>query len=197
MNSKQHLIHIEWSLALAVVSLGITTIITQIILLREFLSVFYGNELVIGIVLGNWMILAGAGSIVGRLSVRIDDKIRCIGITLIILAILPPLTIFMLRFFRNIVFEVGSMVSVLEILYTTFLLMLPFCLLSGFSFTLLSDTLSTKYKSNFIAIVYTFEPLGSLIGGFVFSFFLIYFFSRHSKVFSCLWCSMEWWYSFF
>ena len=38
-------------LAAALMVLGMTSISTQIILLREFLSIFYGNELVIGIVL--------------------------------------------------------------------------------------------------------------------------------------------------
>ncbi len=49
-----------------VLSLGFTSTITQIILLREFLSVFYGNELVIGIILGNWMIITGIGSYLGK-----------------------------------------------------------------------------------------------------------------------------------
>ena len=47
-------------------SLGFTAIITQIILLREFLTVFYGNELIIGIVLTNWMVLTAIGAGIGR-----------------------------------------------------------------------------------------------------------------------------------
>lgn len=175
-------IRVDRGLVLAVIALGITTIITQIILLREFLSAFYGNELVIGIILGNWMILTGAGSYIGRCSSKIENKINSIGIILIILTIIPPLTVFLLRFLRNIIFGVGMMASVMEILYTSFLLMLPFCILSGFSFTLLSETLSTKYKSNFIARVYSWEAFGSLIGGLVFSSVLIYFFETFQSL---------------
>jgi len=182
MNSNQNLIRIEWSLALAVVALGITTIITQIILLREFLSVFYGNELVIGIILANWMILSGVGSLLGRFSTKIKDKISSIIVTLTILSIIPITTVFLLRFFRNSVFDVGSMVGIAQILYTSFLLLLPFCLLSGFSFALFSETISEKYRMNLIPKVYSLESFGSLIGGLVFSFVMIYFFETFQSL---------------
>lgn len=175
-------IKIDSALVLAIVALGVTAFITQIILLREFLSVFYGNELVIGIILANWMILTGLGSLVGRFSIKLKDKINSIIITLTILSIIPIATVFLLRFFRNIVFDVGSMVGIIQILYTSFLLLLPFCLLSGFSFTLFSETISEKYKSNLIPKVYSFESLGSMIGGIVFSFVMIYFFETFQSL---------------
>ena len=53
-------------LAWAVAALGMTALATQIILLREFVSVFQGNELVIGVVLAGWMMLTGAGAFLGR-----------------------------------------------------------------------------------------------------------------------------------
>ncbi|MBI4810093.1 MAG: hypothetical protein HY800_01335, partial [Ignavibacteriales bacterium] len=175
-------IKINSALVLAIVALGVTAFITQIILLREFLSVFYGNELVIGIILANWMILTGLGSLVGRFSIKLKDKINSIIITLTILSIIPIATVFLLRFFRNIIFDIGSMVGIIQILYTSFLLLLPFCLLSGFSFTLFSETISEKYKSNLIPKVYSFESLGSMIGGIVFSFVMIYFFETFQSL---------------
>ena len=51
--------------------LGSTSIIAQVILLREFLSVFSGNELVIGLVLANWMILTGLGAYLGQYPLKI------------------------------------------------------------------------------------------------------------------------------
>ena len=54
----------------ALLALGAAAVATQIILLREFLSVFHGNELVIGIVLAWWMVLTGTGSFLGRSSHR-------------------------------------------------------------------------------------------------------------------------------
>jgi spermidine synthase len=50
----------------SVIILGFTSIITQIVLIREFFSVFNGNELVTGIFLANWMLLTGAGAYFGK-----------------------------------------------------------------------------------------------------------------------------------
>jgi hypothetical protein len=52
--------------------LGSTTIIAQILLLREFLTVFNGNELVIGVVLANWMVLTGIGAYLGKYPIRVN-----------------------------------------------------------------------------------------------------------------------------
>ena len=54
----------------AVISLGIVCQLGQIVLLRELLMVFHGNELSIGIVFSAWMIWVGVGSRVGALRSR-------------------------------------------------------------------------------------------------------------------------------
>ena len=46
--------------------LGFTLIGAQIILLREFLMIFNGNELVIGLLMAIWLITTGLGSWTGR-----------------------------------------------------------------------------------------------------------------------------------
>ncbi len=92
----------------ALLALGITSIATQIVLLREFLSVFYGNELVIGIVLANWLILTGVGSLLGRFSERWAASHSAIAFALVGLGVLPLATVALLRFLRNIVFTPGE-----------------------------------------------------------------------------------------
>ena len=47
--------------------LGFSSLYTQVFLLREFLSIFNGNELVLGIVLANWMLLTGTGAYLGKI----------------------------------------------------------------------------------------------------------------------------------
>ncbi|MFH1319181.1 MAG: fused MFS/spermidine synthase [Bacteroidota bacterium] len=166
---------IDNRLKLSVLALGITALITQIILLREFLSVFYGNELVIGIILANWMLLTGIGSYFGKYSDRIANKTTSIIILQVLIAILPIITVFLLSSLRNIVFPVGGMISFIQILYSSFILLLPFCLISGFLFTLFCNLISEKYKANLISKVYSLEAIGSITGGLLFNFVLIYF----------------------
>lgn len=175
MNSPQKPITIEWRLALAVVALGATSIVTQVILLRDFLSAFYGNELVIGIILANWMIITGAGSFLGKYSSKLSANDNFVALLLAFMAVLPAVTVFLLRLLRNIVFVPGSMVGMTQILYSSFILLLPYCLVSGFSFTLLAQRLSKQYGANLIGRIYALESAGSLTGGLTFNLILIFF----------------------
>ena len=49
---------------IAVVVMGFSGLVAEILLLRELLIVFSGNELSIGIILANWLILEAFGSYV-------------------------------------------------------------------------------------------------------------------------------------
>jgi spermidine synthase len=156
------------------ISLGVTSLVTQIILLREFLSVFFGNELVIGVLLANWMLLTGLGSYLGRFVGR-DSAIEKTLIPLLLsLAVVPPLTVFLLRYLRNLVFPVGTMIGVVPIIWSSLVLLAPFCLLSGSSFSILAARASRDDRG-MIGAVYASESIGSVAGGILFSLLLIHF----------------------
>jgi spermidine synthase len=166
---------VDWRLAAAIVALGMTSLVTQIILLRDFLSVFYGNELVIGIILGNWMVLTGIGSYLGRLFERVRRLWDLATVLVGLLAILPLLTLFLLRYLRNIVFPVGAMIDIVQIISSSFLLLLPYCLVSGSGFALFARIISEESRTNRITSVYAWESMGSVIGGLLFNSLLIFF----------------------
>ena len=102
----------------SVTALGISSVITQILLGREFLSVFYGNELVFGIILANWLLLTGIGAYLGKYSERIKNKVSLIFFLQILVAILPFISIFLVRYLRNVLFPVGILVSIDKIFLT-------------------------------------------------------------------------------
>ncbi len=166
---------IDWQLAVGTAALGATSIATQIILLRECLSIFYGNELVIGIILANWMIITGAGSFLGRYSGSWEKKKTALLFLLAAVAVIPPMTLVLLRFLRNVVFTAGSMVGTTQILYSSFILLIPYCLTSGFTFTLIADIAWKSHHANLIRRVYVLESVGSVVGGLLFNFALIFF----------------------
>ena len=168
-------VSVDWRIAAAVVALGMTSLVTQIILLRDFLSVFYGNELVIGIILGNWMVLTGIGSYVGRLSEKVEKSREAATLLLALLAILPLLTLFLLRYLRNIVFSVGTMADIVQILSSSFVLLLPYCVVSGAAFALFARLVSEESRAHPITSVYAWESLGSVVGGLLFNSLLIFF----------------------
>jgi hypothetical protein len=53
--------------------------------------------------------------------------------------------------------------------------MMPFCLLSGFLFTFLAGTFTKEFRTNMIHKTYSAESAGSVAGGIIVSFILVYF----------------------
>ena len=167
-------------------ALGFTALISQVIFLREFLSVFHGNELVIGIIFACWMLLTGAGALLGR-EFRAGKKKKDVNVMgFLVLGILPLLTVFAIRSLKNLVFPVGSMAGILGILLFSAALLLFFCLLSGFLFTRLTVGLSNKYRSNLLGKSYAIESIGSIAGGLLFSFLLVYILNTFQILFLLL-----------
>lgn len=155
--------------------LGLISIAAQIILLREFLSFFYGNELVLGLILANWMLLTGLGAYIGKNAERRIFSLTPAMLLLGVLAVLPFILVFLMYYLRNLVFVQGSMLNLAEIFLSSLVLLLPFCLLSGFIFTLLGELTSRYHQKNLIEKVYAWESFGSLVGGIVFNLVIIWF----------------------
>lgn len=164
----------ENRIKLSLFILGFTSIITQIILLREFLSVFNGNELVTGMILANWMLLTGLGSYLGKLFDRQISKSGFIIAGHIFMAFLPLIISFLAYYFRNNFYPPGKLINLAEVFLISFLLLSPFCLITGILFPALASILSYQMKSNIINKAYAIEAFGSLIGGILFNFLLIF-----------------------
>jgi len=157
--------------------LGCTSIIAQLILLREFLTVFNGNELVIGLVLANWMILTGIGAYLGQQSLKAARAYPAILSGLLILSVLPFITAFLINYLKNIVFPIGALISVFQIFFASMLLLMPFCLLSGFLFTSITKSYSEINSRNETGSVYGYESVGSMAGGLICGLLFIFVFS--------------------
>ncbi len=157
--------------------LGSTSMISQIILLREFMAVFNGNELVIGLVLASWMALTGIGAYLGRQPLRIRKTSNVIFPALLLLSGLPLVVTFLVNFLKNKVFPIGAMIDVFQIFFSTIILLIPFCLVSGFLFTVISRCYSEIRKEIQTGFVYGFESAGSITGGLVCGLIFIFLFS--------------------
>ncbi|MCK4746132.1 MAG: hypothetical protein KAT15_03815, partial [Bacteroidales bacterium] len=167
-------------------SLGATALITQLILLREYLAIFHGNELVIGVILAGWLLLTGTGALAGKNISTGSLKGNFSTYAFLILGILPILTVTGIRFFKNIVFPVGSISSIPGILLYTMAGMSVFCLLSGFMFTWLSSRISIKNKANLLNLSYAIESAGSIAAGILFSFLLVHVLNTYHILFLLL-----------
>ena len=160
---------------LAVGALGVSCVMTQLALMRELLGAFSGNELVLGVVLGNWLLLMGLGAWLGRVSDKFRKPLAVLVRLQILVAVLPLLQVFLLRTLRNVVFIRGAAVGVSETVISAFILLLPYCLVAGFALTLACSLLAREAGASGIGRVYVADSLGSIGGGILFSFVLVRF----------------------
>ena len=158
-----------WLIYLAVGAVGAASVITQLALLREMLGAFSGNELMLGIMLGNWLLLTGLGAWLGR---NTGKRQNFFSVGLILLAVLPLAQVVLLRVLRNVVFLPGATLGVVETFAGSFVVLLPFCLVSGYLLTLACGLTGN------IGGVYVADSLGSVAGGVVFSFVLVRWFDH-------------------
>jgi len=161
----------------ALFSLGFLSIATQVYLIRELMSVFYGNEVVFGISLANWLLLTGFGAWLGGFFIRVRRKFSFTLFLLLLLSLLPTLMIIKLDFFRVIVFPYGSMISLWQLFYSILVIQLPFCLINGYLFTALSLLGSADNDWTNVPGAYAIESLGSLFAGLLVNFIFLWFFN--------------------
>ena len=165
-------------LFLAICCLGVSALVTQLTLMREFLSVFSGNELVFGIVLGCWLLLTGIGSALGKTAARLSNPMTVLIAAQILIAVLPIADVFLLRSLRNVVFIRGAELGVTDTVISCFVLLAPYCVVAGYLLTLACLVLASKKDSSSIGQVYFLDNVGDVVGGFLFSFVLIYLFGH-------------------
>ena len=165
----------------ALILAGITSMSSQIVLMRELLVVFYGNELSLGITLASWLFWIAFGSwAVGRwVADKIKEKIVVFSLCEIILAFFLPLSVLAVRLIPLIFkFSPGEIIGVLPMSIATFILLAPICILGGFLFVLGCEIYRVSSGGAVqIGHVYILEAIGASIGGLLTSLFLISYFN--------------------
>ncbi len=166
-------------------SLGITAAITQFLMMREFLTIFSQNELILGVILGSWTILTGMGAYSGRFFKRISKSHKFLPLSFLELAILPVIEFYLIRSLRSF-FVSGVEIGPQEIFLSSLLFLAPFCLLSGLLLNLFSENFVSLTGGEKTGRVYLWDVLGDIIGGILFSFLFVYIFSSVETLFFLL-----------
>lgn len=160
--------------------MGFSSMISQVLLLRELVLFFTGNELTLGIILALWLFWSALGSgLMGRL-IKFSRHPENLLITAqFSLVILLPLTVVFIRSSKSILsIPIGEITSPMFILLVPLLALAPVCIIVGFLFTLGCKLLSQvryEQKSSIPGRVFLFESIGSGIAGFIASIFLFRF----------------------
>ncbi len=157
--------------------MGMSGIVAQIILMRELLISFLGNELTLGIILANWLILEAFGSfIIGKSVEKVERKIETYVVFQLVFSVALPFSIYLCRIFKNILLATpGEGLGFAPIFYSSFLILLPVTLPHGALFTYGCKLYSQYIRKDASSIgkVYALESIGSIIGGLLITFLLI------------------------
>ena len=153
---------------------GLISTCTQIIYLREFFAAFYGNEFLFGITLSLWLLFSGIGSYAARRK-KINITALSLKGKLIWMIWLPAIMLVLLFVVKDLFFIRGEQVSLTGILiFSAVILMIP-CFFFGYFFTVLAAGYSKN--KNRIGLAYGFETIGSIAGGLLVNFILVFIFN--------------------
>jgi spermidine synthase len=158
--------------------IGFTASVAQIILLRELMVMFYGNEISIGLMLASWLLWTALGS---SLAGRLASPKSALAVALLeaMLAFVLPATIGMIREARSWLQPVpGELLGPGLILLTSLGILAGFCALSGALFTAGSRLWAAGKAvpaAQATGNVYLWEAIGSSAGGMLAALVLIRF----------------------
>ncbi len=162
-----------WHCRTFFVAIGLTATVSQLILMRDLVAVFYGNELLYGLILAAWMAWGAAGAWgLSRLPAFVRPSPGTAAIGLAVLGLMLPTTLAATRASRALMAVApGALVEFGPMSATVGLLLAPICLLAGALFT--AGVRLAGPQGVAAGQAYVWESLGAVAGGALFSFALI------------------------
>ncbi len=163
----------------AVTLIGTAALTSQILLVREIVNLFAGNELLYGLTIFLWLIMYSCGSgLLGKFSKYVKNRLNTFIILQSAIALLPPFEILLSRLIKNFLgIPLGATLNLTTTIFIILLLLAPVTLILGFQFALASTLLASilKKETSQISRVYIFESLGSVLGGIALTYLLLFF----------------------
>jgi len=134
----------------------------QFLLMREMMNITGGYELITGSFLGSWLIGSAVGaSLAGRSSFADLKKIN------LIFSISPFISLFFIIFLSRVFLSPGETPSFLAAFIYTLIVLIPFCMVSGFTFIKL---ITIGKEQGFLAgESFSIETIGGLVSGIIIS----------------------------
>ena len=139
--------------------IGFTSTSIQVLLIREIMNISGGYELITGVFLGSWLIASAAGAaLAGRSNLNDIRKIN------LIFSVSPFVSMLLLILLSRLFLESGETPSFLVSMILTLLFLVPFCLVSGFTFIKLIS--SAREINGYIpGKSFSIETIGSIVAG--------------------------------
>lgn len=163
-------------------TVGCTAVIGQIVLMREVIVLFNGNELSLGVFLAIWLAWTAIGSSLANwLPLRYKNIRRTIATGECLSGLSLPLAIWLLRSARAYLQAVpGELLGPVPLALVSLLSLSAFCIVSGFLFVLAARMVQQESAipgDLAVSNAYLFETAGFGLGGIVTSILLLGFFN--------------------
>jgi len=156
---------------------GFSGVVAQVLLLRELLIVFGGNEMSIGLILANWLVLGGIGSIlVGKIIGKWKKSANSLVLALSLFPFLIMIAMICIRFLKNFLgIGIGEGFGLSDVFLSSLIILTPVSFLNGAVFGLACKAFVefTEKTLNAVASTYIFSTLGTVFGGVVWTFVLL------------------------
>jgi len=143
--------------------IGFISTSVQILLIRELLNISGGYELITGVFLASWLIASALGALFA-----VRSEINDIKRINFMFSITPLISLLMMILLSRLFLETGETPSLLTSIIFTILLLIPFCITSGFTFVkLLSAAKAAKGLKP--GKSFSVETTGGIIAGLLLS----------------------------
>ena len=157
--------------------LGGYATVSQVCLVREFVVVFFGNELCLGIILASWLAGVAAGASVGaRAAQRVTDGMRVMTFCFMGVMALMVVAVCTIRSLRGILqIPTGEYATFAGMALAVAAVTIPVSASVGFVFPIAcaATRRGDRQGSTEIGTVYAIESLGSILGGILFTYVLV------------------------
>ncbi len=156
----------------SIIGIGISSVTTQILTIREFLSQFHGNEITISLVIFCWLVLTGMGTLAAKYFRK--ASLRIYLVLALTIGLSPLFQVVGIRIFREWFFTHGVSPGFYPILIYVTLTIAPYCLLTGFILPYTQKLFQTFHIPFESGELYISDSVGDILGGVLFSFLLVY-----------------------
>ncbi len=154
---------------IAIGVMGFSGLVAEILLLRELLIVFSGNELSIGIVLANWLILEALGCFFpGRLAEKPKNRLEAYAVLTVLFSLSLIAAVFLTRVLKSALgISIGERLGLVPMFCSSLVILLPVSMFHGalFTFSCRIYSMVSARDSSSAGRVYVYETVGTVLGG--------------------------------
>lgn len=166
MPSKRALLLLSWCL-------GLVGAMTQVMIIRELLVAFTGNELTIATSLAFWLLSVAAGCFIFRRSAGATDKASAAGVLFIVAGVAAPVQVVLIRLLHPLTVTFGEIPGPVMIALLSLIGLVPCAMTLGGLFVELVSLAERSRQTAPAPVIYGAEALGSGVGGVLLSVYLL------------------------